>query len=196
MIRSIVAMALLLPAAVAQTPEPQPKIIPSGYRVETIETPKGVPFGVGGLSFAADGTLYASTREGDVWTYKKGMWKLFAKGLHEPLGVFVDPKNGRVFVVQRPELTELIDSDGDGVPDLYCVADGSPNLLYRNDGGHFTEMGILAGVAYDSEGKPLSGMGVSVGGDRGRQPEGSGLESIASCELHAAIVQRCGPSAS
>ena len=119
MIRSIVAMALLLPAAVAQTPEPQPKIIPSGYRVETIETPKGVPFGVGGLSFAADGTLYASTREGDVWTYKKGTWKLFAKGLHEPLGVFVDPKNGRVFVVQRPELTELIDSDGDGRADFY-----------------------------------------------------------------------------
>ena len=55
------------------------------------------------------------------------------------------------------------DYDGDGDPDLYCVADGSPNLLYRNDGGHFTEMGILAGVAYDSEGKPLSGMGVSVG---------------------------------
>ena len=55
------------------------------------------------------------------------------------------------------------DYDGDGDPDLYCVADGSPNLLYRNDGGHFTEIGILAGVAYDSEGKPLSGMGVSVG---------------------------------
>ena len=55
------------------------------------------------------------------------------------------------------------DYDDDGDPDLYCVADGSPNLLYRNDGGHFTEMGILAGVAYDSEGKPLSGMGVSVG---------------------------------
>ena len=81
MIRSIVAMASLLPAVVAQTPEPQPKIIPSGYRVETIETPEGVPFGVGGLSFAADGTLYASTREGDVWTYKKGTWKLFAKAV-------------------------------------------------------------------------------------------------------------------
>ena len=55
------------------------------------------------------------------------------------------------------------DYDNDGDPDLYCVADGSPNLLYRNDGGHFTEMGVLAGVAYDAEGKPLSGMGCAVG---------------------------------
>jgi hypothetical protein len=55
------------------------------------------------------------------------------------------------------------DYDNDGDPDLYCPADGLPNLLYRNDGGRFAEVGILAGVAYNDEGKPLSGMGCAVG---------------------------------
>ena len=74
----------------------------------------GHAFGVGGMSFAPDGRLFVSTREGQVWTYADGAWTLFADGLHEPLGVYVDPRTSQVFCVQRPELTELIDGDGDG----------------------------------------------------------------------------------
>ncbi len=36
-------------------------------------------------------------------------------------------------------------------------------MLYRNDGGRFTEMGVLAGVAYSDDGKALSSMGAAVG---------------------------------
>ena len=97
----------------------QPAIIPDGYRVETIELPEGVAFGVGGLSFRKDGALFACTREGEVWTLKGGAWQRFAHGLHEPLGIFVDPKTDQVFVVQRPELTELIDENGDGRADRF-----------------------------------------------------------------------------
>jgi glucose/arabinose dehydrogenase len=111
------SICLLLTTVSAQ--EPQPATIPAGYRVETVPTPEGVPFGVGGLSFAADGTLYACTREGHVWTWRDGKWRQFATGLHEPLGIFVDPQDGRVFVVQRPELTELVDTDGDGRADHF-----------------------------------------------------------------------------
>jgi len=96
----------------------QPQFIPAGYRVETLATPAGVAFGVGGLSFAADGTLFCSTREGQVWTLHDEDWSLFARGLHEPLGILVTDER-RVFVMQRPELTELIDEDGDGRADLY-----------------------------------------------------------------------------
>ncbi|MGK0202455.1 MAG: hypothetical protein ACI9S9_001522, partial [Planctomycetota bacterium] len=92
----------------------QPTTIPDGYRVETVPLPDGIAFGVGGLSFAPDGTLYVCTREGQVWTLANNKWQLFANGLHEPLGIYVDPKSSKVFVVQRPELTELIDADGDG----------------------------------------------------------------------------------
>ena len=68
---------------------------------------------------ADDGTLYVSTREGQVWTYRDGRWQLFADGLHEPLGLYVDPKTRQVFCMQRPELTELIDENGDGRADRY-----------------------------------------------------------------------------
>ena len=57
----------------------------------------------------------------------------------------------------------FIDYDADGDPDLYAAGDRTPNLLYRNDGGRFAEVGALAGVAYNDAGKPLAGMGVDVG---------------------------------
>lgn len=105
----------------------QPQVIPAGYHVETIALPTGVAFGVGGLDFAGDGTLFVSTREGQVWTYAGGHWHLFAEGLHEPLGISVDRQTRQVFVVQRPELTELIDADGDGRAETFrtvCAAWG------------------------------------------------------------------------
>jgi glucose/arabinose dehydrogenase len=102
--------ALTAAVVVAQ----QPDVIPAGYTVETVATPDGHAFGVGGMSFAPDGRLFVSTREGQVWTYAGSTWTLFADGLHEPLGVYVDPRTSQVFCVQRPELTELIDADGDG----------------------------------------------------------------------------------
>lgn len=101
------------------SPTQGPKVIPEGYRVETIETPEGVAFGVGGLSFLPDGTLYACTREGEVWVRKGRSWSRFAAGLHEPLGIHVEADSKRVFVIQRPELTELVDEDGDGRADFF-----------------------------------------------------------------------------
>ena len=55
------------------------------------------------------------------------------------------------------------DYDQDRDLDLYVAGDRTPNLLYRNDGDHFTEVGMFAGVAYNDAGKPLAGMGVDVG---------------------------------
>src|SRR5690606_11952477 len=93
--------------------------IPAGYRVEIIATPPDVAMEVGGMDFAPDGSLYVSTRFGEVWRYREGEWAKFADGLHEALGVLTDPKTGGVFVAQKPELTELRDTDGDGIADLY-----------------------------------------------------------------------------
>ncbi len=113
---AMLALALVTTTLFSQA---QPKHLPAGYRVETIATPEGVAFGVGGLDFADDGRLYCSTREGEVWTLDRGRWQRFAEGLHEPLGILVEPKTDRVFVVQRGELTELVDEDGDGDADLF-----------------------------------------------------------------------------
>ncbi len=56
-----------------------------------------------------------------------------------------------------------VDYDQDEDLDLYVAGDRTPNFLYRNEGGTFSEVGNLAGVAYNDAGKPLAGMGVDVG---------------------------------
>ena len=123
MIRCTVILSLTL-GLTTLAAQDRPVTLPAGYTVETIPTPEGVAFGVGGMSFADDGTLYCSTREGEVWTLADGAWNRFAEGLHEPLGLYVEPKTDRVFVVQRGELTELVDENGDGRADLFrCVCD-------------------------------------------------------------------------
>lgn len=55
------------------------------------------------------------------------------------------------------------DVDRDGDQDLYLANDKTANLLYLNDGkGHFEENALLAGVAYNGDGKVSAGMGVDM----------------------------------
>ncbi len=123
----------------------QPMNVPAGYRVETIALPEGVQFGVGGLAFAPNGDLMICTREGQVWRYSAGKFSLFADGLHEALGLYVDQQTGEVWVMQRPELTRLIDKDGDGRADEYQTVNASWGL---NDNYHEYAFGPVR----DSEG--------------------------------------------
>ncbi len=55
------------------------------------------------------------------------------------------------------------DFDFDGDVDLFVANDRTPTQLYRNDGGHFTEMALWAGVAFDESGNPSGAMGVDAG---------------------------------
>jgi hypothetical protein len=111
----------LIPAGVtvAAPRTPVPARLPAGYVLETIEIPAGITLGVGGLAFTPTGDLLICTREGEVWRYRDGAWSRFAQGLHEALGLYVDPMTGEVWVMQRPELTKLVDEDGDGKADVY-----------------------------------------------------------------------------
>jgi hypothetical protein len=97
------------------------------YRIETIPIPPEIVLEVGGLAFRPDGKLLCCTRRGDVWLIPNPLaadpnaveFKLFATGLHEALGLLVDGQD--VYVVQRPELTRLVDRDGDDVADEYLT---------------------------------------------------------------------------
>ncbi|MBT3266261.1 CRTAC1 family protein [Candidatus Poribacteria bacterium] len=56
------------------------------------------------------------------------------------------------------------DYDDDGDPDMHIANDMEPDFLYRNNGdGSFTNAAPFAGVAYDQDGMPGSGMGASFG---------------------------------
>ncbi len=53
------------------------------------------------------------------------------------------------------------DYDGDGWMDIYVANDSVPCFLYHNNGnGTFTELGLLAGVGLNEDGKAFAGMGV------------------------------------
>ena len=55
------------------------------------------------------------------------------------------------------------DYDSDGDTDLYVANDGVRNFLFRNEGGRFREVGLIAGTAYNVDGRPEAGMGVDWG---------------------------------
>lgn len=90
------------------------------YEVETIPTPVDLVAETGGITFLPDGRLAACFHRGEVMIYnpKNNTWKLFAEGLHDPLGILAI-NNQELLVMQRPELTRLTDTDGDGVADVY-----------------------------------------------------------------------------
>ncbi len=55
------------------------------------------------------------------------------------------------------------DYDDDGDVDLYIANDKTTNVLYRNDGGRFTDVTLEAGVGYSIDGEPQAGMGTDFG---------------------------------
>lgn len=90
------------------------------YIVETVSAPPGLHAETGGLAFLPDGRLVACFLRGEVMIYdpETKEWKLFAEGLHEPLGV-LPVSEAEILVMQKPELTRLKDTDGDGQADVY-----------------------------------------------------------------------------
>ena len=55
----------------------------------------------------------------------------------------------------------LLDHDSDGWLDFALANDTEPNQLFRNNAdGTFTEVGMLAGMAFDETGKARAGMGI------------------------------------
>jgi hypothetical protein len=56
------------------------------------------------------------------------------------------------------------DYDNDGDTDIFVGNDVEANFLYQNDGtGHFEEVGLLSGAAYDEHGMEHGSMGVDCG---------------------------------
>jgi glucose/arabinose dehydrogenase len=99
---------------VAQTPENYP------YVVEDIPTPDGLVAENGGLDFLPDGRVVAVFHHGEVMIYDPARkeWSVFATGLHDPLGV-VALSEREMIVAQRPEITRIRDTDGDGKADAF-----------------------------------------------------------------------------
>ncbi len=66
------------------------------------------------------------------------------------------------------------DYDLDGRPDVFVANDGTPNQLWRNQGGmRFVDEGPIAGVAFNDLGRPEGSMGIASG-----DPDADGDEDL------------------
>ena len=136
------------------------RVSAQSYRVETIKVPQDIRLEVGGMGFWSDGTLVMCTRRGEVWTYKKGRFRSFTFGLHEPLGLLTG-KIGEIWVIQRGELTHIKDTDGDGEADRFDTV--------NQDWGYTGNYHQYAfGLERDKQGNFYGtlGLGFYRGGDR------------------------------
>lgn len=134
--------------------------VPHGYSIKSIEIPTPqlpARFEPTGLDFAPDGSVYVSTRTGGVWHRKNEQWTLFADGLEEANGVQVHPDGKGVYVMQKPELTLLQDTDNDGRADLYKTVEDRFRFS-----GHYHEFAY--GPRMDSKGALYFSLGLSSSG--------------------------------
>ena len=55
------------------------------------------------------------------------------------------------------------DFNDDGWPDIYVACDSTPSILYRNNrDGTFTDVGVVAGAAFNEDGREQAGMGSTI----------------------------------
>ncbi len=194
------SMATSVHGEAALPPIPPPKPNPS-YSVTPYVLPDGVKLEASGLAVLPDGRLAVSVRKGEVWLLehpeanpadpKAVGYKLFASGLHEPLGLLWH--EGALLTVQRTEVTRLRDTDGDDVADEYLtvakgwgvsgnyheyaygpVADKAGNLWLTLNSSMGKEVAMPGFRDHD---KPWRGWGMIVTPDGKLEPMCAGLRS-------------------
>ena len=128
------------------------------YEFEDITIPKGIDPQVGGLALNAKNQLVVCFHRGEVMIYDESTknWSLFASGLQEPLGLYIE-EEGTILVIQRGELTRLHDKDGDGTADLYEAVSNDWGVS-----GNYHEFSF--GIVKDSKGNIYLGLGTASSG--------------------------------
>lgn len=126
------ALLLVLPwGVIGSAPDAQTSQQEAEYwAVDYLTPPEGTRLEVGGMAFLPDGRLVLSTRRGQVWIVenplaedpREARFSLFAEGLWEGLGLAVVPSrtaggDADIVVMQRQELSRLVDEDHDGTCD-------------------------------------------------------------------------------
>lgn len=135
------------------------------YKVDFLTPPDGAVLEVGGMGFLSDGRMVVATRRGQVWMVENALaddpkaakFSLFCEGLHEGLGVEI--VDDQIFVLQRTELSKLVDEDKDGLCDrIETIANG------WGVSGNYHEFAF--GLPRDNEGNFYITLNVSFYGDK------------------------------
>ncbi|MFH5833773.1 plastocyanin/azurin family copper-binding protein [Halalkalibaculum sp. DA384] len=111
------------------------------YKMITVPTPQNVAFEISGMDLQSSGDLVVSTRRGEIWLIENPYYqdiidatphyRRIASGLHTPMGLA--SKNGNLYTAQRTELTELSDTSGDGIIDIYRTFRALPSAPNYNE---------------------------------------------------------------
>ena len=126
-------------------------LLQSPYTTDYLTEPDGAVLEVGGMAFMADGDMVVSTRRGQVWRIDNpnsadpsdATFTLICEGLHEGLGLTII--DDEIFVMQRGEVSKLVDLDGDDIIDEVQTVTQDWGLS-----GNYHEFGF--GLPSDSEG--------------------------------------------
>ena len=94
------------------------------YKLTTVPFPKELKLEVSGMAALPGDRMAIAIRKGEIWfaeklSTEKPIYKKFASGLHEPLGLALH--KGDLYTVQRTELTRMRDTDEDGRADEYLT---------------------------------------------------------------------------
>jgi len=130
------------------------------YQVDYLTPPTDEVLEIGGMDFMPDGRLVLSTRRGQIWVVtnplaedpSQATFQLFAEGLNEGLGLKV--VDGAIYVVQRGELSRLVDLDGDDVCDRVETISDAWGVS-----GNYHEFAF--GLPQDADGNFYVGLNVS-----------------------------------
>ena len=108
---------------------------------------------------AKDGTVVVATRTAGIWRIRNDKWTKFAEGTYECLGVWIEDDKGDQFVVmQKPELTRMKDSNGDGRGDSF-------ETVCDDYGFHGNYHEYAHGPVRDKEGNYYFSLNLSHGGN-------------------------------
>lgn len=137
------------------------------YRLLSIIEPQDIVLEVGGMDIMPDGRPIITTRRGEVWIIEgaydvppfDAKFKRFAFGLHEPLGAAW--RDGALYVVQRGELTRLIDTDGDDQADRFETVSSQWGVS-----GNYHEFAF--GPKYDGQGRTWVTLNLGFCGSLGK----------------------------
>lgn len=161
------------------------------YQIETFQLPDDCAAEVGSIERLPDNKIAFGTRRGEIWVadhaldgdISKAHFTKFAEGLHEILGLAW--KDGWLYVTQRPEVSRLKDTDGDGRADVFETVNADWNILgdyheyafgSRFDGkGNLWVALCLTGSFHSNA--PWRGWAVRISPDGKMLPSTAGLRS-------------------
>ena len=184
-------LAILAPILVASNVHAENSPV---YTLQPIPTPEGVSFEASALETMPDGRIAVAIRKGEVWLVDgltqddpaKITFKRIAEALHEPLDLGY--QDGGLYLVQRTELSHLVDTDGDDIIDNYdtvCNSWGVTGNYHEyaygavpsTDGALWVTLNITIGKPEIPQDDAWRGWGLKVWPDGRLEPMCAGMRS-------------------